>query len=619
MAISATVVPGKVWSSSDKLDVTNLNAAAAPTVNIEGTVGTLALADDSVTNAKVKSDAAIAYSKLASLATGQVVVGNGGTPTVATMSGDATVSSAGAVTLAASNTNLTTLANVTSVGTLTSLAVTGDVTVDTDTLKVDSTNNRVGIGTTDPGTLLELEGSGSDLLTINSTSSYAGILFEESGASRFKILTNDGTSGLKFYDTLAAVERMRIDAAGNVGIGRAPTQKLDQYVPSGNNWHLISSGANELYMGYHTSDGQSIQSSGELAFHTGASFTKQMTIDAAGNVGIGTAVPVARIHVLDTSTHAAVRVEASAANKIAGVQLVNDAQEWQIRNDGANNGDNFIIRDLTAVTVPFVIEKSTGHVTPGADGTQDLGSSSLKWNDIYSANAHLTTSDREKKDNITDSDLGLDFVEKLRPVSFKWKDYSSERVVQEAVEAVPASERVVREATEAVPAVMQTVTDMVPETEDYEQEQAEAIEIDGKWVMKKTTVTRQRQLFDEVPLYDEEGEEIGKHQVPRLKRVVRDVEVSPAVEAVEEITESVEGTDAIEEVTETVEHTFTRPHYGLIAQEVEEALAGADCAALIKSPREDGGHDYGLRYSELLSPLIKAVQELSARVKELEA
>ena len=129
--------------------------------------------------------------------------------------------------------------------------------------------------------------------------------------------------------------------------------------------------------------------------------------------------------------------------------------------------------------------------------------------------------------------------------------------------------------------------------------------MDGKWVMKKKTVTRERQLFDEVPLYDEEGEEIGTHQVPRLKRVVREVEISPAVEAVEE-------------KTETLEHAFTRSHYGLIAQEVEEALAGADCAALIKSPREDGGHDYGLRYAELVSPLIKAVQELSARVKELE-
>jgi hypothetical protein len=48
--------------------------------------------------------------------------------------------------------------SLTSVGTLTSLAVTGDVTVDTSTLKVDATNNRVGIGTASPGYSLDVRG-----------------------------------------------------------------------------------------------------------------------------------------------------------------------------------------------------------------------------------------------------------------------------------------------------------------------------------------------------------------------------------------------------------------------------------------------------------------------------
>ena len=48
---------------------------------------------------------------------------------------------------------------ITSVGTLSSLTVSGDVTVDTSTLKVDSTNNRVGIGTATPGYKLQVEGS----------------------------------------------------------------------------------------------------------------------------------------------------------------------------------------------------------------------------------------------------------------------------------------------------------------------------------------------------------------------------------------------------------------------------------------------------------------------------
>jgi hypothetical protein len=82
----------------------------------------------------------------------------------------------------------------------------------------DASASSLGIGTEVPGTLLELKGSGSDLLTVNSTSSYTGILFEESGTSRFALRTNDGTSGLKFYDTGASAERMRIDSSGNVNI-----------------------------------------------------------------------------------------------------------------------------------------------------------------------------------------------------------------------------------------------------------------------------------------------------------------------------------------------------------------------------------------------------------------
>jgi hypothetical protein len=39
------------------------------------------------------------------------------------------------------------------------LTVTGDLTVDTNSLKVDSTNNRVGIGTTSPSSKLDVNGT----------------------------------------------------------------------------------------------------------------------------------------------------------------------------------------------------------------------------------------------------------------------------------------------------------------------------------------------------------------------------------------------------------------------------------------------------------------------------
>ncbi len=50
-------------------------------------------------------------------------------------------------------------AGITSVGALGSLTVTGDVTVDTNTLKVDSTNNRVGIANASPAYTLDVNGT----------------------------------------------------------------------------------------------------------------------------------------------------------------------------------------------------------------------------------------------------------------------------------------------------------------------------------------------------------------------------------------------------------------------------------------------------------------------------
>ena len=66
-----------------------------------------------------------------------------------------------------------------------------------------------------------------------------------------------------------------------------------------------------------------------------------------------------------------------------------------------------------------------------------------------------------------------------------------------------------------------------------------------------------------------------------------------------------------------------RTHLGLIAQDVEQALAECgltdmDFAGLIRSSREDGGHDYALRYGEFIPMCIGQIQQLKARVAEME-
>ena len=62
-----------------------------------------------------------------------------------------------------------------------------------------------------------------------------------------------------------------------------------------------------------------------------------------------------------------------------------------------------------------------GVLRPAASNSHDLGASDRRWATIYAVNA-LNTSDENDKKDITNCDLGLDFVNKINPVSYKWKD-----------------------------------------------------------------------------------------------------------------------------------------------------------------------------------------------------
>jgi hypothetical protein len=133
------------------------------------------------------------------------------------------------------------------------LTVTGNVAVDTDTLFVDSVNNRVGIGTTTPGRALEIaaDGGGAILnlkrtnigtgqgaigfVNLNSnvcasiTSSRSGA---EGGELRFFTAPDDTTQTSD--NPYLINERMRIDSDGNVGVGNGnPRTKLDIFDTGG--------------------------------------------------------------------------------------------------------------------------------------------------------------------------------------------------------------------------------------------------------------------------------------------------------------------------------------------------------------------------------------------------
>jgi hypothetical protein len=71
--------------------------------------------------------------------------------------------------------------------------------------------------------------------------------------------------------------------------------------------------------------------------------------------------------------------------------------------------------------------------------------------------------------------------------------------------------------------------------------------------------------------------------------------------------------------------TSGRTHVGFISQDVEQSLeknniASTDFAGFIKSPKHnEDGYDYALRYSEFIALNTWQIQQLKARVAELEA
>jgi hypothetical protein len=152
---------------------------------------------------------------------------------------------------------------------------------------------------------------------------------------------------------------------------------------------------------------------------------------------------------------------------------------------------------------------------PFSDVSYNLGSSTYKWNNIFNRISTISTSDQREKKDILPSDLGLDFINDLNPVSYRFIVGQNKEVLDEN------GDRVLGE--------------------------------DGK------------------PTY--------------------------------------------------VAEPGTRYHYGLISQEVKQSIdlhTQKDFGGWTLNDPLDPSSGQGLRYGEFIAPLIKAVQELSARVALLE-
>ena len=87
------------------------------------------------------------------------------------------------------------------------------LTVDTNTLHADETNNRVGVGTASPSQRLHVEGAGNQFILINNSSTNDG-MYLKAGSGASSIQTNAGSNVLNFFTS--GTERMEIDSNGHI-------------------------------------------------------------------------------------------------------------------------------------------------------------------------------------------------------------------------------------------------------------------------------------------------------------------------------------------------------------------------------------------------------------------
>ena len=107
--------------------------------------------------------------------------------------------------------------------------VTGDLTVDTNTLYVDSTNNEVGIGTLTPGGSLEVYKAGTSEVLIGTDNGGTAqlSLYEANDGTKEGLLKYDGTNNRIHLATSGNADALVIPRdGGDVGIGRNDPQNI---------------------------------------------------------------------------------------------------------------------------------------------------------------------------------------------------------------------------------------------------------------------------------------------------------------------------------------------------------------------------------------------------------
>jgi hypothetical protein len=178
-----------------------------------------------------------------------------------------------------------------------------------DTLHVDATNDRVGIGTTTPNVPLTVQHNNTYGVSIASTGTYSFLNLSDATSSGYNYV-GFGALGDDLRISAGGSQRMAITSSGDVGIGTTSPAANLQVVSQNRAVSIIDSGVNNIAEVAFTSLGGNTPAFGRLSGYdvdifsgtTRAGLASRVHVNRNGNVGIGTTSPSAQLTVQAAST-----------------------------------------------------------------------------------------------------------------------------------------------------------------------------------------------------------------------------------------------------------------------------------------------------------------------------
>ena len=270
--------------------------------------------------------------------------------------------------------------NITSVGTLSSLTISGDLAVDTSTLKVDSSNNRVGIGNASPDVSLDL-GSNTDSIHIP-----VGTTAQRPGSPAAGYFRYNSTTGEfeGYTDAWGSIGGGSGSFSTNIFTGDDSTTAftLSSAPSSENNLMVFIDGVFQAHNSYSVSGTTLTLSEAPLN-------GRVITAYNAEEVAIG------------TPSDNSVSTAKIAADAVTGAKIADDAIDSEHYTDGsidtAHIGDDQVtgakienaVTFATSATAPAVTATAAANVTQQA---LTSSSNAVAWDAAAKSNAfHLTT------------------------------------------------------------------------------------------------------------------------------------------------------------------------------------------------------------------------------------